>query len=82
MQENNELFSPEEMLNPFEAIKETDAEGITTQRVDIYYKFIGYIRWDMMEPDFAVIEYDISDDASGEYTYDFRTGKEVTSRDE
>ena len=30
--------------------KETDAEGITTQRVDIYYKFIGYIRWDMMEP--------------------------------
>ena len=24
---DNELFSPEEMLSPFESIKETDAEG-------------------------------------------------------
>ena len=26
------------------------ADGIKTQQIDIYYKFIGYIKWDMAEP--------------------------------
>ena len=49
--------------------KETDAEGITTQRVDIYYKFIGYIRWDMMEPGtMTLLPMPTDDEAPGQET--------------
>ncbi len=30
--------------------KKTSAEGIKTQEIDIYYKFIGYVKWDIFDP--------------------------------
>ena len=35
--------------------KETNAEGEKYQQVDIYYKFIGYVRWNMAAPGSATM---------------------------
>ena len=42
---DNELFSPEEMLNPFEAIKETDAEGHEWWNSRRLARLMGYMKY-------------------------------------
>ena len=42
---DNELFSPEEMLSPFEAIKETDAEGREWWNSRKLARLLGYLKY-------------------------------------
>ena len=45
MQESYELFSPEEMLNPFDAIKEVDAEGREWWNSRRLARLMGYMKY-------------------------------------
>ena len=43
--EDKELFSPEEMQSPFEAIKETDAEGREWWNSRKLARLLGYLKY-------------------------------------
>ena len=45
IENNNELFSPEEMQSPFEAIKETDAEGREWWNSRKLARLMGYLKY-------------------------------------
>ena len=45
IENNNELFSPEEMPSPFEAIKETDAEGREWWNSRKLARILGYMKY-------------------------------------
>lgn len=45
MQNDNELFPPEEMLNPFDAIKEVDAEGREWWNSRHLARLRGYVKY-------------------------------------
>ncbi len=45
IENNNELFSPEEMQSPFEAIKETDAEGREWWNSRKLARLLGYLKY-------------------------------------
>ena len=45
MQNDNELFSPEEMQNPFDAIKETDTEGHEWWNSRRLARLMGYMKY-------------------------------------